>query len=121
MGFREGRERSLVTNHRVGDKHFCISTSQFEATAHEVAEAKVHWFGKNNDGSIVLDVGQALAGRCGRSANAPRVAHRICSDRTRHKLGQSRVQCDVAAQDFVRMAFEIDPAFVEAVQHAHAG
>lgn len=38
-----------------------ISMIKLDATAGEVAEAKVHRFSKNDDGSIGLDAGRALA------------------------------------------------------------
>ncbi|AOI77939.1 hypothetical protein [Burkholderia sp. NRF60-BP8] len=38
-----------------------ISMIQLDATIGEVAEAKIHRFSKNDDGSIGLDVGRALA------------------------------------------------------------
>lgn len=38
-----------------------ISMIKLDATAGEVVEAKVHRFSKNDDGSIGLDTGRALA------------------------------------------------------------
>lgn len=50
-----------MTNHWEGDEHLRYFNDQAGVTAGEVVEAKVHRFSKNDDGSIGLDTGRALA------------------------------------------------------------